>query len=44
MADDKLKKCNICGTDESTGKLITYRHKGKDEFCCTRCLPMLIHG
>jgi ferredoxin len=36
--------CSICGISEEDSYLIATKHKGQSQWCCTRCLPRLIHG
>lgn len=36
--------CFLCGTSEDTAPLVPVRTKGCSTWCCTRCLPQLIHG
>lgn len=38
------QNCSLCGTSEDDSCLIAYKHKGQSQWCCTRCLPRLIHG
>jgi len=38
------QKCFLCGTDEDQAPLLPVRTKGQSTWCCTRCLPQLIHG
>jgi MinD superfamily P-loop ATPase len=38
------QSCFICGTDEDQRPLVPVRTKGTSTWCCTRCLPQLIHG
>jgi Na+-translocating ferredoxin:NAD+ oxidoreductase RNF subunit RnfB len=36
--------CFLCGTSEDNAPLLPVRTKGTSTWCCTRCLPQLIHG
>ena len=36
--------CFLCGTSEDNAALLPVRTKGTSTWCCTRCLPQLIHG
>lgn len=36
--------CFMCSTSEEERYLIAVKHKGESRWCCTRCLPRLIHG
>ena len=38
------QSCFLCGTDEDHAPLLPVRTKGTSTWCCTRCLPQLIHG
>jgi ferredoxin len=39
-----LETCFLCGTAEDTAPLLAVRMGGQAKWCCTRCLPRLIHG
>lgn len=36
--------CFSCGASEEHFYLLPVKHKGQSIWCCTRCLPRLIHG
>jgi ferredoxin len=36
--------CFLCGTSEECAPLLAVRMGGEAKWCCTRCLPRLIHG
>jgi ferredoxin len=36
--------CFLCGATEDASPLLPVRTKGANVWCCTRCLPSLIHG
>ncbi len=36
--------CSSCGAGENTNYLLLIRHKSKNLWICTRCLPKVIHG
>jgi ferredoxin len=36
--------CTICGASETAATLVAIRSKGESGWCCTRCLPSLIHS
>ena len=38
------QSCFICGSDEDRVPLLPVRTKGTSTWCCTHCLPQLIHG
>jgi len=38
------QNCFMCTTSEEESYLIAVKHKGQSRWCCTRCLPRLIHG
>jgi len=38
------QSCFICGTDEDQAPLVPVRTQGTSTWCCTHCLPRLIHG
>ncbi|QGT99674.1 Ferredoxin 3 fused to uncharacterized domain [Candidatus Syntrophocurvum alkaliphilum] len=38
------QKCNFCSNTEDNKYLLPIKHKGESMWCCTRCLPRLIHG
>jgi NAD-dependent dihydropyrimidine dehydrogenase PreA subunit len=39
-----LETCYLCGASEDTAPLLAVRMGGQANWCCTRCLPRLIHG
>lgn len=43
LADSQIS-CGMCGRSENDGFLIPCRHKGNNQWVCTKCLPGLIHG
>ncbi|GAB4279344.1 MAG: 4Fe-4S binding protein [Coriobacteriia bacterium] len=49
VMEEKLKSyipqtCFVCGKSEDDAPLLPVRTQGKSTWCCTRCLPALIHG
>lgn len=38
------EKCMLCGGGEDQRYLVAIRHRGRSSWCCTVCLPRLIHG
>ncbi len=36
--------CFRCNTGEDEVPLVPFRHQGRSQWVCTRCLPTLIHG
>lgn len=49
IMEQKLKTyvaqtCFNCGRSEDDAPLLPVRTKGQSTWCCTRCLPALIHG
>ena len=49
IMEEKLKTyvaqtCFRCGKSEDEAPLLPVRTEGKSTWCCTRCLPALIHG
>ena len=36
--------CYSCHASEEQSYLLPVKHKGESLWCCTRCLPQLIHG
>ncbi|MEW6661004.1 MAG: ATP-binding protein [Bacillota bacterium] len=36
--------CHRCGSDDQDRALLQIRKQGKQQWVCTRCLPVLIHG
>lgn len=36
--------CYLCGASEEASPLLPLRTQGANVWCCTRCLPSLIHG
>lgn len=44
IKSDTLLQCSRCGRTDDAGYLLPVRHKGKNHWICTKCLPGLIHG
>lgn len=38
------QNCSFCRTSEDQAYLLPVKHQGKALWCCTHCLPRLIHG
>ncbi|MGE5380648.1 MAG: ATP-binding protein [Methylocystaceae bacterium] len=36
--------CSFCHTSEDQAYLLPVKHRGQSLWCCTHCLPRLIHG
>lgn len=36
--------CFFCGASDTEAALVLVRMAGKNQWCCVRCLPRLIHG
>lgn len=43
-AEEPACVCSICGESEHAATLVAIRSKGEGGWCCTRCLPSLIHS
>jgi NAD-dependent dihydropyrimidine dehydrogenase PreA subunit len=39
-----VHSCYLCGMSEDDMPLLPLRTKGTNVWCCTKCLPALIHG
>ncbi len=39
-----MKKCSYCGRSEEEVKILVYHFKGKENYVCAKCLPVMIHG
>ncbi|MBI2958612.1 MAG: hypothetical protein HYY32_07215 [Chloroflexi bacterium] len=40
----EVKRCIVCKSTSEGRVLLKGVQNEKDVYCCTRCLPMLIHG
>jgi plastocyanin len=39
-----MEECFNCKRTEDDEMLLAFRHKGKYDYVCVKCMPMLIHG